>query len=578
MLAGLARLGFSKPTEVQARCLRPGINQRKDLVGAAETGSGKTLAFGLPILQHTLAEVDITTGGEQSATSDQSSSTSLRKLRALAVLPTRELAVQVKAHLNAVAQCTAIRTECVVGGMSVEKQKRLLRRMPEIVVGTPGRLFALLGLGKEPHLERCDWFRDGLRELRHLVLDEADRLVESGHFKELDRVLDLVYSSLERAQQLQTFVFSATLTFDPKSAYHRSKDGEGDGGKVGALMRRMHFRETRAVHLVDLTNMEPEEMEQIRVSTRLPAQLVLREAVCKDEKDKEAHLAMWLLRRYRWDVDAAITIPGGTDKNTNNVAAKSATGGRVAVFVNAITSAMRLTSVLALLLESPSSARVLSRVQMTKSNDPRSALDMISVDVLGLHSKMRQKERLKRMERFRHLEHAVLICTDIAARGLDVPNIAAVIHYQAPRGAEVFLHRSGRTARAGRAGESVTFMGPGDAAQYRRIYRAAGVGQTQILDIYTSSPELVAAREAIQLASELEGKVHRAAKEEHDNNWMHRTADEAELILEEDEDKDAARAAAPRHALFGLYRQLQARVRRPPRRLGGGPLARRHRR
>merc|ERR1719401_3363167 len=114
-----------------------------------------------------------------------------------------------------------------------------------------------MGLGKGSKEETCEWLRAGLADLRHLVLDEADRLVESGHFKELDSILALVYNSIGRPQQLQTFVFSATLTLDPRSAWQRKKQGDDEeGGKVAALMRRLQFRETRAVHTADLTQPE----------------------------------------------------------------------------------------------------------------------------------------------------------------------------------------------------------------------------------------------------------------------------------------------------------------------------------
>ncbi|CAE8705039.1 unnamed protein product, partial [Polarella glacialis] len=104
----------------------------------------------------------------------------------------------VQAHINAVAAGTPVYAECVVGGMSSQKQKRLLRRHPAIVVGTPGRIFALLGFGEEE--DRCDWLKASLKGLRHLVLDEADRLIEGGHFKDLTKTLELVYSSVERKQ------------------------------------------------------------------------------------------------------------------------------------------------------------------------------------------------------------------------------------------------------------------------------------------------------------------------------------------------------------------------------------------
>lgn len=279
ILVGLSRQGFKTPTPVQARCLHPALRQRKDVVGAAETGSGKTLAFGLPILHHILSSAS-----ESQDIAGTLAALSAEGPRALVLLPTRELAVQVQSHLNAAAAATNLRTECLVGGMSTQKQKRLLKRRPGIVVGTPGRIYALLGMGEEA--DKCEWLRAGLKCLRHLVLDEADRLVESGHFRELDKILELVYQSVERAQQLQTFVFSATLTLDP-----RAQRGEHqEGSKVDALMSRLRFRESRAVYTVDLTKIDDttENAEGLRISgAKLPQTLQFKEVICSDDKEKE---------------------------------------------------------------------------------------------------------------------------------------------------------------------------------------------------------------------------------------------------------------------------------------------------
>lgn len=588
LLVGLSRLGFPKPTPVQARCLTPAVRQRKDIVAAAETGSGKTLAFGLPILHHILSGMESTSQEALGAGTASASSTAPaapvpsqadRLLSALIILPTRELAVQVQSHINNVAQCTTVRSECVVGGMSIHKQKRLLGRHPYIVVGTPGRIFALLGLGNEAEAEKMDWFRNGVAGLKHLVLDEADRLVESGHFKELDAILAHVYASLARTHQLQTFVFSATLTMDPRSSYHKAKGGSGSD-KVGVLMNRLKFRDSKSVLRVDCTKEETakgkgsDSDDEVAISAigKLPEKLVFREVVCSDDKEREAFLTLQLLRRYRWGPIAA-----ANGNPLSGLESAHAIGGQIIIFVNAITSVLRLSSVLALLLESPSASKVLSRVRMShkKGGADDKAAGGICVDVLGLHSRMKQKDRLKRMETFRKTKHAVLVCTDIAARGLDVPDVVSVLHYQAPRNSESFVHRSGRTARAGRSGESIAFMSPSDHASWGRLYRTVGISKENIQDIAPEAFEIGAAREASKLVADLEIKLHRASKEQADKSWLKRTADEAELMLDsEDEDKDAAKAAAPRHAHWGLYQQLQARTRRLPKRSGAAPLPR----
>merc|ERR1712070_176172 len=108
-------------------------------------------------------------------------------------------------------------------------------------------------------------------------------------------------------------------------------------------------------------------------------------------------------------------------------------------------------------------------------------------------------DRLKRIERFRSSKDAVLICTDVAARGLDVKQVTSVLHFQAPRNPESFVHRSGRTARAGRSGESIAFVAPADHSQWQKLYRASGIDKEGVEKFNGTAFELSAAREAARL-------------------------------------------------------------------------------
>lgn len=582
LMKNIARLGFLKPTEVQARCLTPAIRQRKDIVGAAETGSGKTLAFGLPILHHTLGSLDLSSSSTAPAQGGQQESADglpkgMRDLKALMILPTRELAVQVRKHLNDASEGTLVRAEALVGGMSLQKQRRLLNRRPQIVVGTPGRIHQLLGLGEESANDRHDWLRDSLVGLRHLVLDEADRLVEDGHFRELDKILELVYSSVARPQQLQTFVFSATLTLNPHQSFKKNKKHHDDSGvgKVEKLGERLKFREARAVHIVDLNG--PIGAGQAAINPGdvaakptkkglLPEQLVLREAICNDDKDKEAMLMVFLLQRWRWEHAADLEAgTAGSDKGE----------GRVLIFCNAISSVLRLTPVLALLMESPAADHVLAKVKMNQNNQTKGNQHPGPVvQVLGLHSRMRQKDRLKRIEKFRNSKNAVLVCTDVAARGLDVKMVTTVLHFQAPRNPESFVHRSGRTARAGQKGESIAFVAPTEHQQWQKLYRNSGIEKERVQNFNADAFQLSAGREASRLVFELESKVHRLAKECGDRSWMRKAADEAELMMSDD-DGEENEDAAVRRKLMMMWEQLQARVRRQPKRMHGAPIGKR---
>ncbi|XP_050374233.1 DEAD-box ATP-dependent RNA helicase 13 isoform X2 [Argentina anserina] len=151
IIRSIYRLGFKEPTAIQKACIPAAAHQGKDVVGAAETGSGKTLAFGLPILQRLLDEREKVVKVFEEKGEEAEKVTAKGFLRALVITPTRELSLQVSDHLKAVAKDTDIRVVPIVGGMSTDKQERLLRSRPEIVVGTPGRLWELMS-GGEKHL------------------------------------------------------------------------------------------------------------------------------------------------------------------------------------------------------------------------------------------------------------------------------------------------------------------------------------------------------------------------------------------------------------------------------------------
>lgn len=240
LLRALQDMGFTTPTPIQREALNPAIKGRCDVIGAAETGSGKTLAFGLPILHRLLtqmdAEADDDSGSESGSDADANDAKGDEKgdgknargvtttnaggtgsdsesdpfanvvdetgrsgagagfelprrrkaLRALIITPTRELAMQVCDMLKQVAKhAPEIGITPVVGGMSLQKQERLLRRRPEVVVATPGRLWELM------HQQGHEHFLD-LGRLNFLVLDEADRMVERGHFAELHNIIDIL--------------------------------------------------------------------------------------------------------------------------------------------------------------------------------------------------------------------------------------------------------------------------------------------------------------------------------------------------------------------------------------------------
>lgn len=485
VLRALAELKFTEPTEIQAQTLAAAIRDHMDIMGAAETGSGKTLAFGIPLLHHIM---------ERKTRLRESSGATSLPLQALVLTPTRELAMQVTRHIQDVAKYTDVRIVNVVGGLSAEKQLRLLKRKPEIVVATPGRLWELVDQGA-PHVA-------DLTKVRYLVIDEADRMVEKGHFEDLTHLLDMMNApAAEDApkSRRQNFIFSATLTMvhdvpsRMKNKHKKRKLSEKD--KLEELMRTVGISSKPKV--VDLTRKlgTAESLCESRI-------------VCPSVEEKDSRLYYFLL----------------------------AHPGRTLVFCNSIDSVRRLVSVLDLLQRCP----------------------------LPLHASMQQRQRLKNLDRFRDNPSGLLLATDVAARGLDIQGIEHVIHFQVPRTAEVYVHRSGRTARAKSGGLSVMLMEPRELHLYRKICKTLNRDE-DLPDFPVDLNMLKAVRNRVELARRLEAESHRARRSTYEDTWLQRAAREMEIDLDKRmlSNTDEKKRADTKRRLKAMQMQLSEMLKKP---------------
>ncbi|KAL2530251.1 DEAD-box ATP-dependent RNA helicase 13 [Forsythia ovata] len=511
ILKSIYRLKFKKPTPIQKACIPAAAHQGKDVIGAAETGSGKTLAFGLPILQRLLEEREKVERllAEKGEANDRIAPDGV--LRALIVTPTRELALQVTDHLKEVAKGTNVRVVPIVGGMSTEKQERLLKARPEIVVGTPGRLWELMS-GGEIHLVE-------LHSLSFFVLDEADRMIESGHFRELQSIIDMLpmnrstesqpqntqncvtVSSLQRKKR-QTFVFSATLAL---SADFRKKLKRGsvnsrkndELNSFETLSERAGMRPNTAI--IDLTN-----------ASILANKLEESVIECREE-DKDAYLYYIL------------SVHGQ---------------GRTIVFCTSIAALRHISSI----------------------------LRTLNINVWTLHSEMQQRARLKAIDRFRADEHGILVATDAAARGLDIPGVRTVVHYQLPLSAEVYVHRCGRTARASTDGCSIALISPNDASKFASLCKSFAKESFQRFPIELSyMPEVM---KRLSLAHQIDKITRKNSQEKAEKSWLERNAESVELVLDDD-DSEEERVKKYRHKkatssqLNKLQQELNTLLSRP---------------
>jgi len=385
LLRGLHDQGFFQPTPIQRLVVPDAVRERKNVIGAAQTGSGKTLAFGLPILTRLIDSYEQLTCGKDG----------FKEPQALILTPTRELAIQIKEHLQRVSKYQKTKIVAIVGGISEQKQKRLLNKLPEIIVATPGRLLQMIEEGNE--------YLGKLSEIRYLVIDEADRMIEKGHYSEMEKILDLVNSNEKTKPKRQNFLFSATLTTNLKSKAVKAKDKKS----IDVLIEKIHM--TKEPKIVDLT------------TASLKADLLSESKIFCAANEKDIYL-YYFVTKYT---------------------------GRTLVFANSIDCVRRLTNVFRLLQRDP----------------------------LHLHANMNQKMRLKNLEKFNLEPNGVLIASDVAARGLDIPGVMHVIHYQTPRSVEIYIHRSGRTARSMNQGYSVLFSAPDEMNLYRKIMTGLNKGK-----------------------------------------------------------------------------------------------------
>jgi ATP-dependent RNA helicase DDX24/MAK5 len=422
-------LTFEKPTPIQAMSMNLAMNTtngRRDVVGIAQTGSGKTLAYGLPILQW-ICENAVEDRQMKLLDGVEETEEGVR-LAGLVLAPTRELALQVSKHLEAVIAASSSDEKSrwasiatLTGGISEEKQKRILLgyngRGADIIVATPGRLWDMC--------KSDDVLTKRIKLTRFLVVDEADRMIETGHFAEMENILALVkraesINSSELvstasisggAADMQTLIFSATLSKELQNNLKKAKRKRKS--KPSSTLDEL-------ISMIDFRDEDPKIVD-LSTKTRMPARLMESKIECLS-KEKDLYLYYFLLR-----------YPG-----------------RTLVFLNSIDGIRRLLPLLENLLFS----------------------------VQPLHSQLQQKQRLKNLDRFKSSRlpsiqgSSVLLATDVAARGLDISAVDHVVHFQLPRSADTYVHRSGRTARAGQSGISLALVEPAEKRLWRDLSRS----------------------------------------------------------------------------------------------------------
>lgn len=348
LLQGLDEIGFTSPTPIQEKTI-PLLLDNHDVIGLAQTGTGKTAAFALPILAR------IQPGSKHP--------------QALIITPTRELAEQIYTAISDFSRHLPVRCVAVYGGISARPQERQIQQGVDIVVATPGRLL--------DHLQNSVL---RLYNLKYLVLDEADRMLDMGFIPDIEQLI----TYLPRTRQ--TLLFSATM---------------------------------------------PPEIEKLARSLTHEAQ----------------------------------TVEAGV---------RSATAKSVTQKLYKVHKAAKMPLLLKLLKEQQMSSVII--FSQTKIGADHITRDLIGAGVptTCIHSNYSQTQRQKSLDGFRNGEYRVLVATDIAARGLDIPDVSHVVNFDTPHYAEDYVHRIGRTGRASAEGEAVTFTSREEEKYLNKIERLIG--------------------------------------------------------------------------------------------------------
>lgn len=415
----LAALKLTAPTDVQAQVIPEALSGR-DLLVSAKTGSGKTLAYLIPSVQRILSEQQPADAGTL----------------VLVLVPTRELARQVEKHFAQLGKNTGLQAGVIIGGSDFKYQKSILRKNPEFIIATPGRLVELIKIGSVD-----------LQALQTLVIDEADHMLDMGFCAD---VLTIVEAC---APQRQTLLLSATLRHSGVTRIASEILKNATQVMVGSeRSRHIHIhqqvilsddkshKEKLLVHLLNSKT----DVDKVRVRKEAVA---LQTALPVETTDTDEVQVTSNESKSPWANAKVKVRPRQVDTESNSP--------------ENIRSEQRDTTDVVPLPEGPRKTLVFTNKRVTA--DQLSALLRYHKFHAGvLHGELSQEERNFMVAQFAEGKIKVLVASDVAARGLDVKDIDTVINFDFPRSVDDYIHRIGRTGRAGRQGLAISFVSAND--------------------------------------------------------------------------------------------------------------------
>jgi len=347
LLDNLSAQGFETPTEIQSQSI-PSLLAGKDLLGISQTGTGKTAAYSLPIIHQIL---------------NSRKENTERLLKALIIVPTRELCLQVVENIESLSRDLHLRTTGIFGGVTQKDQVAVIREGIDVLVATPGRLLDLMN----QRLIR-------ISSLEHLVLDEADRMLNMGFIDDIEKIIQAL------PEKRQNIMFSATMP-----------------GPILKLAKEFLHQPVKVQ--VSPPNSVVEKIDQKIIFCRADHKFQLLKKIFKED-------------------------PG--------------------IFLVFTTS-------------------------KTKADEVAEYLLQNRIATGAIHADKKQSERERHLNNFKDKAIKILIASDIAARGIDVEGITHVINFELPLTGETYLHRIGRTARAGSAGKAISFCDDSEESLLEKI-------------------------------------------------------------------------------------------------------------
>ncbi len=355
ILNALNSEGYEHPTPIQKASI-PIILSGRDLLGCAQTGTGKTAAFALPIIQQLLADNHV--------------NTNQRKIRALIITPTRELAIQIEESFANYGKNTSLKHAVIFGGVNQNPQVNHLKSGIDILVATPGRLLDLQSQGFIK-----------LNELKIFVLDEADRMLDMGFIHDVKRIIKLIPT------KRQTLFFSATM---PDS--------------IMSLANSILTNPLRVEVTPAATTAETVKQELFYVDTNLKKDLLIYSLQNSDAD------SVLVFTRTKHGADKVVKL-----------------------------------------------------------------LSKVNIKAEAIHGNKSQNARQRALQNFKDRTTRVLVATDIAARGIDIDDLGLVINYEIPNISETYVHRIGRTGRAGALGKAISFCDAEERAYIKDIHKLIGI-------------------------------------------------------------------------------------------------------